>query len=156
MIRRIAGTHRELVHIDVGCVEQPALFGDGEDGERVGARLGGDCRAFERVERNVDRGRIVAAAADLFADEQHRRFVALAFANNDGAADRQFVERGAHRFDGGGIGGLFVAAPDQRRGRDRCSFGNADHFEDENAVEQLAGGYRGGGRHRKPFHGAER
>ena len=51
----IAGADRELVHIDVGRVEQAALLGDGEHGERVGAGLGGDRRAFERIERDVDR-----------------------------------------------------------------------------------------------------
>ena len=50
----IAGADGELVHIDVGRVEQAALLGDGEHGERVGAGLGGDRRAFERVEGDVD------------------------------------------------------------------------------------------------------
>src|SRR3546814_9905098 len=54
--RRIACTNRKLVHIDVGGVEQAAFFGDREHRERVGPRLGGDRRAFERVDGDVDLG----------------------------------------------------------------------------------------------------
>ena len=79
-------------------------------------------------------------AADLFADEQHRRLVALAFADDDGAIEIERVERVAHRLDGGGVGGLFVAAADQLGAGDGGVFGDADHFEDENAVEGRAGG----------------
>ena len=50
----IAGADRDLVHIDVGRVEQPALLGDREHRERVGPGLGADRRAFERIERDVD------------------------------------------------------------------------------------------------------
>ena len=131
----IARADRDLVHVDVGRVEQPALLGDGEHRERIGAGLGGDGRAFERVERDVDARAAVGRGADLFADVEHRRLVALAFADDHGAVHRQFVERGAHCLDCGGIGGLLVAAADQMRCGDRRRFGDADHFEDENAVE---------------------
>jgi hypothetical protein len=50
----IAGADRELVHVDVGRVEQAAFLGAGEHGERVGAGLGGDGGAFQRIERDVD------------------------------------------------------------------------------------------------------
>ena len=41
------------------------------------------------------------------------------------------------------IGGLFITATDQIGCGNGSGFGHADHFEDENAVENLAGG-RGG------------
>ena len=47
------------------------------------------------------------------ADIEHRRFVALALADHHGAADGQRVERAPHGIDGGLVGGLLVAAPDQ-------------------------------------------
>jgi hypothetical protein len=60
----------------------------GDDGQRVGHVLGGQRRAFQRVERDIDLGAV--AIADLLADIEHRRFVALAFADDDDALD---VER---------------------------------------------------------------
>ena len=80
------------------------------------------------------------ARADLLADVQHRRLVALALADHDRAVNRQLVERGAHRFDRGGVGGLLVAAPDQLGRGDRRGLGDADHFEHEHAVEDVAAG----------------
>ena len=51
---RQAAADRDLVHVDVGRVEETAGIGHGHHGERVGAALGGDRRAFERIERDVD------------------------------------------------------------------------------------------------------
>ena len=104
-----ARADRDLVHINVGRVEQAARFGDGEHREAVRTGLGADRRAFQRIERDVDRRAV--AAADLFPDEQHRRLVALALADHDGAVDVEFVERSAHRLDRRGVRRLFVAAP---------------------------------------------
>ena len=141
----VSGTDRQLVHIGVGRVEEPALFGNGEHGERVGPRAGGDRRAFERVERDVDLGPAVLRRADLLADIEHRRLVALALADDHGAVHRQRVERGAHRLDRGGIGGVIVAAPDPGRGGDRGGLGYPDHFEHEDSVEDRRSGGAGAG-----------
>ena len=46
---------------------------------------------------------------------------------------------GTFRPDGGGIGGLFIAAPDQGRGGDGGGLGHADHFEDEDAIQNRTG-----------------
>ena len=47
--------------------------------------------------------------ADFFADVEHRRFVALALADDDGAVNRHRVHHLAHRFDGDEIGVVPVA-----------------------------------------------
>ena len=133
--RGVTRPDRDLVHVDVGGVEQPALLGNRQHRERVGAGLGGDRRSFERVERDVDPGAGALRAADLFADIEHRRFVALALADDHGAVHRQFVERGAHRLDRGGVGGFLVAAPDQLRRGDCRRLGDPHHFHHEDAVE---------------------
>ncbi len=46
----------DLVHIDVGRVQEPARLRHGDDGQRVRAALRGDRGAFERIERDVDLG----------------------------------------------------------------------------------------------------
>ena len=142
----IARADRELLHVDVGRVEQAAALRDREDRKRVRAGLGGDRRALERVERDVDRRSAILRRADALADVEHRRLVALALADDHGAVHRQLVERGAHRLDGGSVGGLLVAAADQPRGGDRRGFGDSHHLEDEDAVEDVAAGMSRGSR----------
>ena len=135
---RIAGADRELVHIDVGGVEQAALLGDGEHGQRVGAGLGGDRGALERIERDVDARAGALRGADPLADEQHRRLVALALADHHRAVDVERVQRRAHRLDRGMIGRLLVAAADQLRRRHRRRLGHPDHLQHQHAIENMA------------------
>ena len=137
----VARTDGDLVHVHVGRVEQAAFLGDRQHGKRVRPGLGGDRRPLEGIERDVDLGTdsaLTAAAADLFADEQHRGLVALALADDDRAVEVEFVQRIAHRLDRGGVGGVLVAAADLRAAGDRRLLGHPDHFEDEDAVEDLA------------------
>ena len=105
---------------------------------RVGAGLGGDRGAFERIERDVDARAGALRRADLLADVEHRRLVALALADHDGAVDVERVERGAHRLDRGGVGGLLVAAADQLRGGDRGRLGDPNHLQHQDAIENAA------------------
>ena len=132
---RIAGADRELVHIDVGRVEQVALLGDGEHGQRVGAGLGGDRRALQRIERDVDARAGALRGADLLADIEHRRLVALALADHHRAVHLERVQRRAHRLDRGMVGRFLVAAADQLRGGDRRRLGDPHHFQHQHAIE---------------------
>ena len=104
----------------------------GQDGERVGSTFGGNRCALERIERNVDLG---PAAADLFTDEQHRCFVAFAFADHHGAVYFQLVERRSHGIDCGLVGRLFVTAAHQLECRQRCGFGDAHRFHGKITIE---------------------
>jgi hypothetical protein len=52
------------------------------------------------------------AGADLLADVEHRRLVALALADHHGALDVEQVELGAHGVHRRLIRGLLVAAPE--------------------------------------------
>ena len=74
-------------------------------------------------------------AADLLADEQHRRLVEFALADHNGAVDRQLVELAPHGVDGGLIGGLFFAAPAQPRRIDRRALGHTHDLHRQNALE---------------------
>ena len=76
--------------------------------------------------------------ADLLADKEHRRFVHLAFADDDGARDGNAAQFAAHGIDRGLVGGLLVAASAQARGRNGCCFGDARYFEHEHALETAA------------------
>jgi hypothetical protein len=113
------------------------VVGDRDDADRVGRAGRAQVRALERVDRDVDLRRVavvVPAVPDLLADEQHRRLVALALADHDGAAEVHHVERAPHRLDGDVVGELAVAAPHEARRCDRRGLGDADHFEREVAV----------------------
>ncbi len=120
----IARADRDLVHIDVGRVEQAAVFGNRQYRERVGAGFGGDGGAFERVERDVDARRACVAQSDLLADVQHRGLVALALADDDLAVDIQRVQRRAHGVDGQLVSLFLVAATDLGVAGDGGQFGD--------------------------------
>ncbi len=129
---RQAAADRNLVHVDIGRIQKAAVIGHRQHRQRVAAALCGDRRAFKRVERDVDLRPVTGA--DLFADIQHRRLVALAFADHHGAVDREAVQPGAHRIDRRLVGRLFVAAPHQPRRRQRRQFGDAHNLEREIAI----------------------
>ena len=103
----------DFFHVQIGSVEQAAFFAGGEDGDRAGRAGGAKVGALEGIDGDIDRGEIEAAdmlrGADFFADEEHGRFVALAFADDDGAVHWHFVHDFAHGFDGGLIGFVAVA-----------------------------------------------
>ena len=111
------------------------MIRDRDDGERVRPALGGEGGALERIEGDVDLGAL--AGADLLADKEHRRLVALALADDDRAVDAQSVQGRAHGVDGGLVGGLLVAAPHQARGGEGRPFGHADDLEGQVAVHAL-------------------
>ncbi len=116
-------------------MEQRAALGHRHGGDRARHVLGAQGGALERIDGDVDLR--AGIDADLLADEQHRRLVALALADHDGALDRQLVEFAPHRVDRGLVGGLLVAVTAQPRGRHRRAFGHAHDLQRENALQQL-------------------
>ena len=109
------GPDDQLLHVDVGGVEQAALLGGGQHRDRVGRARGAEVRALEGIDRDVDR---VAALADLLADVQHGRLVALAFADHDGAVDVDGLHLLAHGVHRHLVGVLAVALAHGAGGRD--------------------------------------
>ncbi len=130
---RIAGADRDLLHIDVGRMQQRAAIGHGDGGDRARHVLGAERGAFERIDRDIDLR--AALVADLLADEQHGRLVELALADHHGAVDRQLVELAAHGVDRGLVGGLLGTAAAQARCRDRRALGYAHDLDRENALQ---------------------
>ena len=53
---RIAGTDGDLVHVDVGRMQQRAVLGHGHGGDGARHVLGAQRRAFERIDGDVDLG----------------------------------------------------------------------------------------------------
>ncbi len=131
----ISGADRQLFHVDVGRVQQAAFFRNGENRERVGTGLRRDRRPFQRIESNVDLRACSDRVADLLADVEHRCFVALTFADDDGAVHVEVVECHAHRFDSGSVSRFFVAASNQLRGGDGGRFGDAHHLKHQDTIE---------------------
>jgi hypothetical protein len=107
------------------------------------ARLGGDGGAFERIERDVDAGAVPCAEPTFSPMKSIGASSRSPSPMTTVPSELELVERVAHRFDGGMIGRLFIAAPDQLRGRDRRGFGHPDHFQNEYAVEGVACSHHG-------------
>ena len=87
---RIARPDGQLVHVDIRCVQHRMTRPHRNDRQRVRHCLGGQRGAFQRIQRDVHLDAL--ARPDFLADEQHRRLVALALADNDGPIDRQAVD----------------------------------------------------------------
>ncbi len=128
----ITAANCDLVHIGVGRIQQRAGFRHSHHGKRIGQRLRRQRRAFQRIERDVHRN---PAGANLLADIEHRRFVALALADHHGSRDGKFVEGDAHGLHRRLVGRVFVSAPDLARGSDGCCFGHAHGFQRKGTVE---------------------
>ena len=133
---RIAGADGDLLHIDVGRGEKRPGLRHRHHGDRARHVLGAQGRAFERIDRDIHLGAV--PVSDPFADEQHRRLVALALADHDGAVDRQLVELAAHGVHGSLIGGLLVAAATEPRRGDGGALGHTHEFQGQNAFDHLA------------------
>jgi hypothetical protein len=138
-----ARAHDQLLHVDVGGVEQTALVRRGQDCDRVGCAGCAQVRALERIDGDVDG--VVALAqqhvgplgmrpADLLADEQHRRLVAFTFADHDRAVDRHRVHDLPHRFDRDLVGFVPVALPHRVRTGNRRLFHDPEKLEREVGV----------------------
>ena len=141
----IAGADRDLLHIDVGRVQQRAAIGHRHGRDRARHVLGAQRRALQRIDRDIDFR--AGIDSDFLADEQHRRLVALALADHHGAFDRQLVELAAHRIDRGLVGGLLVAVAAQPRRRHRRALGHPHDLEGENALQQQLRRHGNMGRH---------
>jgi hypothetical protein len=129
----IAGPDGDLFHVDVGRIEQRAAFRHGHGGDGPRHVLGAKGGALQRIDGDIDPRPILAA--DLFADEQHGRFVALALPDHHRAVDRQIVELAAHGVHRRLIGGLLVAAAAQAGGGDRRALGHAHYLQRQDALK---------------------
>ena len=105
-----AWTHDELFHVEVGRVQQAALLGRSKDGDRAGSAGRAEVRSLERIHGDVYPREAEAGVTDTgckpqtLTDEEHRRFVPLAFPDDDGAVDRHRVETLPHSLDRRAIG----------------------------------------------------
>ena len=123
----------ELLHVDDRArVEHRPALGQRDHRERARHALGGQRRALQRVDGDVDLRR--RAVADLLAVVEHRRLVLLALADDDDAVHAHGAEHQAHRVDGGLVGGDLVAEADHARGGQRGGLGRAHELEREVAV----------------------
>ena len=94
--------------------------------------VGDEVRALERIDGDVDLGDVVLVVpADLLADEQHRRLVALALADDDRAGELDLVHRPAHRLDRGAVGVVLLASAHEAGGGQRRRLGDPDHLQRE-------------------------
>jgi len=101
----------KFLHIRIGRVQQSTAFGKRHDRDRVGQAVRNEVCSFDRIDRDIH-GK--TAAAEFLTDEEHRRFVALAFTDHDAPIDLHLIEPIAHRLNGGAVGNIAFAAAIQR------------------------------------------
>ena len=131
-----AAADRDFVHVDVGRVQEVAVFGQCDDGKCARATLGGERGALQRIDGDVHRR---SAGADRLADIEHRCLIHLAFADHNGAGDGDLVERAPHGLDCGAVGFVLLAEADPARGGECSGLGDAHEFKGEIAIGDVAG-----------------
>ena len=138
-VDRILGARsdHELLHVKVRSVQQPALVGRRQDGNGIWRTSGAQVGAFKGIDRDIHFREATGppvpvdrmSHADLFADVQHRGFVALTFADDDCAVDRHTVHYPPHRLHSDLIGLVAVALPHRMRAGDRRLFDDPEEFQ---------------------------
>ena len=129
----------QLLEVRVGGMGQAAGLRRGKDGDRAGLAVGHEVRALQRIDGDVDAGHVLAVGAgapDALTDVEHRRFVALALADDDPAGEVDLVHRRAHRLGGRGVRLVLGAATHEPGGFDGGRLGDADHLEREQLLHQ--------------------
>jgi hypothetical protein len=115
-------------------MQQCAAIGHRHGRDRARHVLGAERGAFERIDGDIDLR--AGIDADLLADIQHRRLIAFALADHDGAFDRQLVELAAHRVDRSLVGRLLVAMAAQPRRGHRRTFRHPHDLQRQDALQQ--------------------
>ena len=118
-------------------MQQTASLGDRHHRDRIRQTVCDEVGSLDRVHRDVHG---YPAFPDLFADEQHRRFVALAFSDDDAPGDLHLAELGAHGFHGGAVGGVAFAPAHEARG---CKGSLLRHVYEIERVDHRVLGYKG-------------
>ena len=115
------GTDDQFVHVKNGLgIEHRAARRAGDDADRAADAERRQTRPVDGVHRDVHFG--VLAGAEVFAVEQHRRFIFFTFSDHHNAIHVNGIEHVTHCVDGRAVGGIFVAAPHQTPGRHRGGF----------------------------------
>src|SRR5258708_6225841 len=120
----------------MSLMRAPATLRYREDRDRVRAAFRDRVRPFERVDRDIDLG--ADALADLLADVEHRRLVALALADDDAPVERDLVHRLAHCFHGRPVGLVVISVTHPVRGGDRRGLGDADKLQTRCAFDHVS------------------
>ena len=132
--RAFAGrADNDLFHIKIRRVQQSALFARGQNGDGVRRAGGAKIGTFQWINGNIHGGKKslgrVRRQADLFADIEHRGFVALALADHDGAVHFHLIHSFAHGFHGDFIRFVAVAKSHGARGGNGAVFDHAQKFQ---------------------------
>ena len=125
----------ELLHVVHMSREHRPALGQGDHRDRTGETCRGQARAFDRIDGHVELG--FEPVADLLAEIEHRRFVLLAFADDDGALHVDRRECTSDGLDGAPVGAHLVASALQRSGGQGPGLGHPEQLQGQVAVHLL-------------------
>ena len=132
-------TDHHLFHVAVGGVQQTAALGGSQYCDGAGQSVGTQVGAFERIDGDINLGVVAAVLfADLLADVEHGGFIALAFADDDGAVHGDGIHHRTHGLGGHLVGPLAVTLPHGLGGSDGSIFDDAQEFKSEVGLEVIA------------------
>lgn len=122
----------QLLHVEVGGVEQTTAIGSGENSHRAALVEGAKVGAFARVDSEIHAR--ASAGADLFSDVEHRGFITFAFANHDAALHLDLIHALAHGIDGQCIRFILQAFAGERGGSDGGLLDDLENFLNEGLI----------------------
>ncbi len=118
----------DFLHVAIGRAQQAAAVGGREHGDRPRRAGGAEVGAFERINRDIHKGCVVAALANFLAGIKQWRFVPLSLADHDLAIHRDQIHLGPHGFDRDMVGVSPFALAHGSGGSDGGALGNAEEI----------------------------
>ena len=122
----------QLLHIEVGGVEQTTTVGSGEDSHGAALVERAEVGAFARVNSKVNAG--AGAGADFFSDVKHRGFITFTLADHDAALHLDLIHALAHGINGQCIGFILQAFAGERGGSDGGLLDDLENFLNEGLI----------------------
>ena len=121
-----AGADADLFHVHVRRMEEAAFRRNGQHCDGAVLPFGDEVRPFHRVYGDIH---FFAACAYVLADIEHRRFVHLPFADDDGAGNGRERELGMHPVYGELVRSFLIAPAHETAAADRRLFCDAHKFQ---------------------------
>jgi hypothetical protein len=139
---------RQLVHVEVGSVEQAPSLAGGQNGHGTVLGVGAEIGSLAGIDGKIHTG--AHAAADLLTDVQHRRLVTLSLADDDPTLHGDLPHAQTHGLDSRLVSlVLFTVAGEMGRS-DGSLLNDFEQFLDDGAIHgkrarEKASGWTGKG-----------
>ena len=122
----------QLLHVEVGSVEQTTPVGSGQNGHGSTLIVGTEVGAFAGINSEVNAG--AGATADFLTDVEHGSFVALSLTDHDAALHLDLAHALTHGLHSSSVSFVLLPETGEFSGRDGRLLNDFENFLDESAI----------------------